>query len=165
MLDEATYQTPDGKSHSLFQEPPVYSINPTEIEKEVSVEKYGEIKIKSQSSDTDMIFQANVEVSEKCTTCLVILRQTYHPSWVATVDGKRAETILVFPFYTAIKVSPGTHDIVFSYEPSLLKNFVPHLYWKYEYPHIYTHLTQVCPFDRLRILSVSNDNFLSEKAG
>lgn len=121
MTDESTYQTPDRKIHSLFHEPPVYSVNPNEIEKGVDVQKYGEIKIKSQSSDTDMIFKATVDVSEKCATCLVILRQTYHPSWVATVDGKRVESFAVFPFYTAVKVSPGTHEIVFTYEPSILK--------------------------------------------
>ncbi|MBI5613646.1 hypothetical protein HY947_01870 [Candidatus Gottesmanbacteria bacterium] len=124
MLDEATYITPDGKTHSLFLEPPVYSVNPTVIEKDVDTQTYGIVKILAQSSDTDMIFKATVEVSDKCTTCLVILRQTYHPSWVATVDGKRVESFSIFPFFTAIKVSPGTHDIVFSYEPSLLKKLL-----------------------------------------
>lgn len=112
MLDEVTYKTPDNKTHNLFNEIPLYSSpsSPSSL-----------MSLSSQSSDSDMIFRATVEVKPGCTECLVILKQTYHPSWRATIDGKPAQTMTVFPFYTAISVSEGTHEIVFSYQPSLLK--------------------------------------------
>ena len=114
MLDEVTYQVPDGSTHNLFAEVPRY-LGP--------LGNLGDlIKITSQSNDSDMIFKATVEVPEGCTECLIILHQTYHPSWKATIDGKPVTTFAVFPFYTAVKLeNPGPHEVVFSYEPSLLK--------------------------------------------
>jgi hypothetical protein len=104
MTDEVSYQVPDGSIHSLFAEPPVYiapsSIRPTII---------------SQSQDTDMIFKATVEVPEGCVECLVILRQTYHPGWRATVDGGRVLPFAVFPFYVAISIPEGAHEVIFFY--------------------------------------------------
>lgn len=113
MLDEVTYKTPDGATHNLFTEVPRY-VSPVSLTSPIS--------LTSQSSESDMLFRASVEVPEGCTECLVILRQTYHPSWKATVDGEPVEPFAVFPFYTAIKLdTPGQHEIIFSYEPSLLK--------------------------------------------
>lgn len=116
MLDEVTYKTPDGSTYNLFSSVPRY-ISPTS--------PIPPISLISQSSDHYMIFTATVEVPVGCTECLVILRQTFHPSWKATVDGKPADTLTIFPFYTAIKLdTPGTHEIIFSYEPSTLKIFL-----------------------------------------
>ena len=54
-----------------------------------------------------------------------MLKQSFHPSWQATIDGKSAETFIVFPFYIGVKLeTPGTHEIVFSYEPSLFKKIL-----------------------------------------
>jgi len=115
MLDEATYQTPDGKHHSLFGEPPVYE-KPWE---RTTTQKTLPMKILSQSSEGDMVFTANVEVTDSCPTCVVILKHTYHPNWKATINGKPVSPLSVFPFYTAIRLEePGTYDIVFSYTPS-----------------------------------------------
>ena len=117
MIDEVTYQIPDGTRHNLFSEPPLY-LSP--------LGNLGDLmKITSQSQDSDMVFRATVEAKEGCSECLVILHQTYHPSWKATIDGKSAETLIVFPFYTAVKLeSAGTQEIVFSYEPSMLKKLL-----------------------------------------
>lgn len=106
MVNEATYQVPNGSTHALFAEPPVYQphtsypVTPTVL---------------SQSDDTDMIFKATVEVPESCTECIVVLHQTYHPSWRATIDSKAIQTFAVFPFYIAIPISEGAHEVVFSY--------------------------------------------------
>jgi hypothetical protein len=113
MLDEATYEVPDGSVHSLFAEVPRYQLPITD---------YRLPKITSQTSESDMIFTATVGIPPNCTECIVILKQTYHPSWTATVDGKTIKPFTVFPFYTAISINDaGTHEVVFSYKPSTLK--------------------------------------------
>jgi Bacterial membrane protein YfhO len=113
MTDEVTFITPDGKTHNVFSEPPRYLSdlsNPSNL-----------MNITSQSEDTDMIFKATVNVKENCTECMVILKQTYHPNWKVTVDGKPITPIITFPFFIGIPISAGSHIIVASYEPSRLK--------------------------------------------
>jgi len=141
MLDEANYLTPDGKTHSLFAEPPKYvtpwempeafpqyyksdkSTNPTnQFNNEPMKQLNNVIEITNQSSDTDMVFKAKVEIKEKCPTCTVVLKQTYHPNWRATVNGKSVKPIAVFPFYTAVRLEePGEYEVTFAYTPSRFK--------------------------------------------
>ncbi|MBU1326679.1 hypothetical protein KKB64_02670 [Patescibacteria group bacterium] len=112
MTDEATYQIPDGTLHSVFAEVPVYQ----------PISPISPISLISQSSDSDMIFKAKIEVKGDCRECLVVLKQTYHPSWTAKIDSKKAEVINVFPFYNAVILNtPGIHEVTFSYTPSPLK--------------------------------------------
>ncbi|MCL4360207.1 hypothetical protein M1555_03075 [Patescibacteria group bacterium] len=121
MTDEADYRVPDGSVHSLFQEPPVYlppggsglsSLDTPVIRPEIL----------SQSDDTDMVFHASVRVPRGCRECLVILKQSSHPDWVATVDGKTVPAFTVFPFYVAVSLAaPGIHTVTFAYQPSRLK--------------------------------------------
>lgn len=118
MLDEVTFQTPDESTHNLFAEPPHY-ISPISPISPIPL-----ISLISQSSDSDMIFRTSVEVPEGCTECLVILKQTFHPNWHVTVDGKRIDPIITFPFFIGIPVTAGTHEIIASYEPSRLKIFL-----------------------------------------
>jgi hypothetical protein len=137
MLDEATYITPDAKTHSLFAEPPVY-ISPFGLKTEDRGQKTEiPITIINQSNDTDMVFRATIKVSSSssspssvislpssvsCPTCIVVLKQTYHPSWKTTVNGKPVQTISVFPFYTAIRLEEaGEYEVVFTYTPSKFK--------------------------------------------
>ena len=121
MLDDVTFEIPDGSTHNVFAEPPRY-ISPISPTSPNSL-----INITSQSEDTDMIFKATVEVKKDCTECLVILKQTYSPNWRVTVDGSPITPIITFPFYIGIPVSEGlpaqagTHTIVASYEPSKMK--------------------------------------------
>lgn len=112
MLDEVTYVVPDGSVHSLFAEPPRYvsPVSPIPL-----------ITLTSQTDDYDMIFSAKAQVPANCTECLVILKQSYHPDWRITVDGKSVTPIITFPFYIGIPVSEGNHTIVAKYEPSGLK--------------------------------------------
>jgi len=114
MIDEATFKTRDEKTHGLFGETPIYEAPPANL----SV-------VGPESSIADMQFKTTVTVQDPCTRCLVYLRQSFHPNWRAWVDGNRAETMISFPFYTAVNVStPGTHTIEFKYEPSSLKMFL-----------------------------------------
>ncbi|MBI4065519.1 YfhO family protein [Candidatus Gottesmanbacteria bacterium] len=85
------------------------------------IEQYNNITIEKEELEADMIFKSRVTVGTNCKECLVILKQTYHPNWRASVDGKPVKPITVFPFYLAVPVSEGTHDIIFSYQPSQLK--------------------------------------------
>lgn len=117
MLDEVTYKVPDGTTHNLFAEVPRYLPPSSPSSPTIPT-------ILSQSSDSDMVFSAVVNVPARCTECLVILRQSFHPSWQATIDGKPAKTITVFPFYIGVSVPEGRHEIVFSYQPSGLKKFL-----------------------------------------
>lgn len=111
MLDEVTYQIPDGSTHNIFAEPPKYLPAGRQVLP----------SLVSQSSESNMVFTANVQVPGGCTECMVILKQSYHPNWRVTVDGKPVVPIITFPFYIGIPVSTGTHQIVASYEPSKLK--------------------------------------------
>ncbi len=116
MIDEVTYKVPDGTTHNLFSEPPLY-LSPVS-----DLGILSNLKITSQSQENDMVFKASVEIPEGCMECIIILKQTFHPSWQATIDGKAVTPFSVFPFYTAISIqTPGTHEVVFSYKPSTTK--------------------------------------------
>lgn len=118
MIDEVTYKVPDGSLHNLFAEIPSY-----QAEKE-SLEECSNMRITSEENLGDMIFKANVE-KQGDAECLVILKQSFHPSWMAMIDGKAAETITLFPFYTGITLQePGSHEVVFSYQPSSIKKLL-----------------------------------------
>lgn len=115
MLDVANYIVPDGSTHNLFSEVPRY-VSPLN-----NVSILNNLKITSQKNDNDMAFSATVEVPPHCTECIVILRQSFHPSWRVTIDGKPAQTMTVFPFYIGVTVPEGTHEVIFSYQLSGFK--------------------------------------------
>ena len=136
MLDEVTYKTPDGSTHNLFAQPPVYLppniksmeqfttlINEASQSASSVTKYYLPMKLVGpESDDTDMVFKTTVAVGQNCTECMVILKQSYHPSWKVWVDGKAVKPIIVFPFYIGIPISqPGTHTIEAAYQPSTLK--------------------------------------------
>ncbi len=110
MIDEATYRLRDGTIHSLVKEIPKYTIKNTPM------------TVASEASVSETVFSGSVTVTEECGTCIAFLRQTYHPSWKAWVDGKEVKPFIVFPFFTAVWLqTPGTHSVVFRYEPSVTK--------------------------------------------
>jgi len=125
MTDEADYLTPDGKTHSLFNEPPVYlppGVASLEQLKTMDKSQYDNVTLLGpEVDDTDMIFKTKVQVGQNCTECMVILKQTFHPDWHAWIDGKQVKPIIVFPFFIGIPVSAGTHTITVAYEHSILK--------------------------------------------
>jgi len=48
---------------------------------------------------------------------VVLLKATYDPRWVATVDGERVATQMVAPSFVGVPVPAGEHAIEFRYEP------------------------------------------------
>jgi hypothetical protein len=137
MIDEANYITPDGKTHNIWTEPPLYLpagfLSKEQLDKAIADQParnasasaangYKDMKLTGpEVDDHDMIFKTNVEVGAKCTECIVVLKETFHPGWRVTVDGKPVTPFIVFPFFIGIPVTAGTHTIVASYQPSMLK--------------------------------------------
>ncbi len=113
MVDGANYMTPDGSIHSLFNEPPKYMADAPKAK-----------LIGKETSDTDMMFKTKVQADAGCTECLLILKQSYAPGWKATIDGLPVDTMNVFPFFVAVRIPDGTHEVVFSYQPGTLKIFL-----------------------------------------
>jgi uncharacterized membrane protein YfhO len=52
---------------------------------------------------------------------LIVLKETFHPSWSAEVDGKPVPTLQVTPGFLAAAVRGGQHSVAFRYRPSRLK--------------------------------------------
>jgi len=112
MVDPITYQTPDTKLHRLFAEPPIY----VDTTKKITPPP---MSVVSQTHTKDMVFTSTVEVTTPCPTCVVMLKQTYHPNWQVTINGKIAERIEVFPSYVAVRIEQeGTYTVEFIYKPS-----------------------------------------------
>lgn len=112
MLDEGTYQIRDGTRFGLFGSVPTYESKNT-----ILPTLQG-----TSTSKEDMQFSTQVTVPDGCQNCLVILKQSFHPNWKATVDGKPVKTKIVFPYYVGITVDEaGTHNITVTYTPSRLK--------------------------------------------
>jgi hypothetical protein len=62
----------------------------------------------------DGVYEGTVTTKRKAG---VVLSQSYHPRWHVTVDGKQRPTEMVAPSFVAVTVGPGTHRVVFRYEP------------------------------------------------
>jgi hypothetical protein len=73
------------------------------------------------------IFQENVSMNEygagfvAYRECYLMLKANYHPGWVVTLDGKNIPKLMLAPGYVGIQVTPGTHLVLFSYEPPLYR--------------------------------------------
>jgi 6-pyruvoyl-tetrahydropterin synthase related domain len=53
--------------------------------------------------------------------CYALVKITWFPDLVATVDGVAARTLRVTPGFAAVALSPGTHTVVVGYQPGPLK--------------------------------------------
>jgi hypothetical protein len=49
---------------------------------------------------------------------LLVLADAFFPGWQATVDGAAAPILRANLMFRAVALEPGTHEIVFSYEPA-----------------------------------------------
>ncbi len=58
-------------------------------------------------------------------TSVVLLKVTYDPGWTATVDGRPAPTEMIAPAFVGVRVGPGRHVVVFSYQAF---SFYPELF-------------------------------------
>ncbi len=64
--------------------------------------------------------QVTLRTSQNAEGFLVLL-DNYFPGWQVEVDGKPQQIYRANYFYRAVKLSPGSHNIEFSYEPVGLK--------------------------------------------
>jgi len=49
--------------------------------------------------------------------CYLLLKTNYHPGWDVTLDDRKVLPVMLTPGFIGIKVDPGTHHVVFSYQP------------------------------------------------
>lgn len=61
---------------------------------------------------------ARVEVAptDDGSVATVLVKESYHPHWRATIDGAPAPIIPVAPAMIAVQVPPGAHELVLSFE-------------------------------------------------
>ncbi len=80
-----------------------------------SAARTGEIKAELE---TRQAYGAEFVISR---TGFVLFRMTWHPNWVAYVDGKVQPTAMLSPGFIGVPVSPGEHSILMRYEPGTWK--------------------------------------------
>jgi hypothetical protein len=59
-------------------------------------------------------FRAHVDARR---ASYVVLRQSWHPRWHATVDGHPVTAVPIAPSFVAVRVGPGRHVVDFDYRP------------------------------------------------
>jgi hypothetical protein len=52
---------------------------------------------------------------------MLLLKATYHPNWRATVDGEKAETVMLMPSFVGVRLPPGDHQVRIEYRPRRLR--------------------------------------------
>ncbi len=77
-------------------------------------------KIKEEKVEKQT-YSATVEVPDNCKQCMIMFKMSFHPDWIAKLDGQEVEKFAIFPFYLAIPASPGIHNVEFTYQPNRLK--------------------------------------------
>ena len=50
-------------------------------------------------------------------SCWLLLKETFHPGWQATLDGQEVETAMLAPSFVGVAVGPGSHRAVLRYRP------------------------------------------------
>jgi hypothetical protein len=75
----------------------------------------GEIKGERQRGQD---YQAEFAVSRPA---FVLCRITWHPDWVAYVDGRIRKTAMLSPGFVGVAVLPGQHSILLRYQPGFWK--------------------------------------------
>ena len=70
-------------------------------------------------------YSVNFKLENQCQNCILILKQTFHPNWQITVNGKKQKAFPVFPFFIGVQLNnPGSYQIIVTYKPSGLKMFL-----------------------------------------
>ena len=59
-------------------------------------------------------YVADVHVSR---TSMLMLKETFHPGWHVTIDGREADTVMLMPSYVGVELTPGPHHVRFEYRP------------------------------------------------
>ena len=63
-------------------------------------------------------FAAKVAVERES---MLLLKATYHPNWRATVDGVKADTVMLMPSFVGVQLPPGDHKVRIEYRPRKLR--------------------------------------------
>ncbi|SVC00550.1 uncharacterized protein METZ01_LOCUS253404, partial [marine metagenome] len=66
-------------------------------------------------------YTAEVKVERES---MLMLKATYHPNWHATVDGVKADTVMLMPGFTGVHLAPGTHKVRIEYKPRILRKIL-----------------------------------------
>ncbi len=75
-----------------------------------------------QSQKSELDYKVKFKLTKDCPNCLIVLKNTYHPGWQVTINGKKTTPFPVFPYYIGIPVEKtGSYEIVASYKPNTLK--------------------------------------------
>ena len=49
--------------------------------------------------------------------CYLMLKTNYDPGWDVTLDNRKVAPVMLAPGFTGIKAAPGSHQVIFSYQP------------------------------------------------
>ena len=80
--------------------------------------------LRSRDAETEIIRYTPEEVVIQATTdtpAYLLLTDTYYPGWQATVDGQPAEIQRADLMFRAVRLEPGTHQVVFRYRPTSVR--------------------------------------------
>lgn len=99
----------------------IWKINPLLV----GQEKFEPIIINKVEKKIPQGYSVSFRLTSQCRNCVLILKQTFHPSWQIMVNGKNQAAFPVFPFFIGIQLnSPGEYKIIATYQPSTLKTFL-----------------------------------------
>ena len=51
----------------------------------------------------------------------VLFKMTYHPNWIALVDGRRQTPVMLTPGFMGVQLNAGQHAVEFRYQPGYVK--------------------------------------------
>jgi hypothetical protein len=99
----------------------IWQVNPLWV----GQEKFGPSIINKTEKKIPQGYRVNFHLKNRCENCILILKQTFHPNWKITVNGKNQNIIPVFPFFIGIQINePGDYKITANYQQSFLKVFL-----------------------------------------
>ncbi|MFA6513120.1 MAG: hypothetical protein WCT34_02890 [Patescibacteria group bacterium] len=98
----------------IWHENPMYSTQ----------EKFEQTLLNKVEKKFPQGYSVNFKLKDQCNNCVVILKQTFHPNWNVTINGKTVKAFPIFPFFIGIQVNqPGDYQITATYKSSGLKTF------------------------------------------
>jgi hypothetical protein len=69
--------------------------------------------------DGNQVYSAEIQAARRS---YVLFKQTWHPNWRATVDGKPVKTAMLSPGFLGVPVGPGHHVVDLEYRPETWKS-------------------------------------------
>lgn len=70
-------------------------------------------------------YRVKFKMNKDCPNCILVLKNTYHPNWQVSVNGKPEKVFPVFPYYIGVPINTaGEYMIEAVYKPNGLKIFL-----------------------------------------